>query len=54
MNFAGSTIYSRKIVGWQVFERESAELAAGLVHDICERRGIDQGNLRFTWTIDLN
>ena len=38
-------IFSRKIVGWQVFDRESAELAAGLLHDICERVGIPQGQL---------
>jgi transposase InsO family protein len=38
-------IFSRKIVGWQVFDRESAELAAGLLHDICERLGIPQGQL---------
>lgn len=38
-------IFSRKIVGWQVFARESAELAAGLLRDICERLGIPQGQL---------
>ena len=38
-------IFSRKIVGWQVFDRESAELAAGLLHDICQRLGIPQGQL---------
>ena len=38
-------IFSRKIVGWQVFDRESAELAAGLLHDICERLGIPKGQL---------
>ena len=38
-------IFSRKIVGWQVFERESAELASGLLHDICARLGIPQGQL---------
>jgi putative transposase len=38
-------IFSRKIVGWQVFDRESAELASSLLHDICERLGIPQGQL---------
>lgn len=38
-------IFSRKIVGWQVFERESAELAAQLLQDICERQGIPLGQL---------
>jgi transposase InsO family protein len=38
-------IFSRKIVGWQVFDCESAELAAGLLRDICERQGIPEGQL---------
>ncbi len=38
-------IFSRKIVGWQVFDRESAELASSLLHDICQRLGIEQGQL---------
>jgi putative transposase len=38
-------IFSRKIVGWQVFECESAQLAAGLLHDICERQCIPAGQL---------
>jgi len=33
-------LFSRKIVGWQVFDSESAELAAGLLQDICERQRI--------------
>ena len=33
-------IYSRKIVGWQVYERESSARAADLMTDICEREGI--------------
>ena len=32
-------IYSRKIVGWQVHRRESSELAADLMTDICIREG---------------
>lgn len=33
-------IYSRKIVGWQVFEEESSALAADLMIDICWREKI--------------
>jgi transposase InsO family protein len=33
-------IYSRKIVGWQVYENESSTLAADLMKDICQREGI--------------
>lgn len=33
-------IFSRKIVGWQVFDRESADRAAGLLEDIYRRQGI--------------
>ena len=32
--------YSRKIVGWQVYKRESSELAADLMTDICVREGV--------------
>lgn len=38
-------IFSRKIVGWQVFDCESAELASGLLRDICERQSIPGGQL---------
>ena len=38
-------LFSRKIVGWQVFDRESAELASQLLRDICERQGISPGQL---------
>ena len=38
-------LFSRKIVGWQVFDCESAELAAGLLQDICARQGIAAGQL---------
>lgn len=34
-------LYSRKIVGWQVYENESADKAAQLVNDICLREGIE-------------
>jgi transposase InsO family protein len=33
-------IYSRKIVGWQVYEEESSALAADLMTDICQREDI--------------
>ena len=33
-------IFSRKVVGWQVFDCESAEKAAALLEDICRRQGI--------------
>lgn len=38
--YAFMDIYSRKLVGWQVFERESSELASELLHDICQREQI--------------
>lgn len=33
-------LFSRRIVGWQVYDCESAERASQLLQDICERRGI--------------
>lgn len=33
-------IYSRKIVGWQIYDAESSELAGEVVRDICERERI--------------
>jgi transposase InsO family protein len=33
-------IYSRKVVGWQVYETESSDLASEVMRDICEREGI--------------
>ena len=33
-------VYSRKIVGWQVYENESSAQAADLMTDICQREGI--------------
>lgn len=38
-------IYSRKIVGWQVYENESAALAADLMKDICRREGIQRNEV---------
>jgi transposase InsO family protein len=35
-------IYSRKVVGWQVYEAESSALAADLMTDICRREGVNQ------------
>ena len=33
-------LFSRKIVGWQVYDSESAERAGQLLTDICARQGI--------------
>jgi len=38
-------IFSRFIVGAQVFESESADLAAEMIKDICERHGIEMGQV---------
>jgi transposase InsO family protein len=38
-------VYSRKIVGWQVYEEESSALAADLMTDICLREGINRGQV---------
>ena len=38
-------LFSRMIVGWQVFDCESAELASGLLQDICARQRIPPGQL---------
>ena len=38
-------IFSRKIIGWQVFDCESAERAAQLLEDICLRQGIAPGQV---------
>ena len=38
-------IFSRFIVGAQVFESESTDLAAEMIKDICERYGIDKGQV---------
>ena len=38
-------IFSRHIVGWQVFERESADHASALIQDIYQRNGIGQNQL---------
>lgn len=33
-------IFSRKIVGWQIYDTESSELAGDVMRDICAREGI--------------
>ena len=38
-------IFSRKIVGWQVYEEESRVLASGIVRDICQREGVPRHHL---------
>jgi putative transposase len=38
-------IFSRKVVGWQVFDGESAERAAALLEDICRRQGISANQI---------
>jgi transposase InsO family protein len=38
-------LFSRKAVGWQVFDCESAELASQLLQDICHRAGIKPDQL---------
>jgi len=38
-------IYSRKIVGWQVYENESSALAADLMTDICQKEKIERGQV---------
>ena len=38
-------VYSRKIVGWQIYEFESSELAADLIEDVCRREGIQPSQM---------
>ena len=38
-------IFSRKVVGWQVYETESSELASEVMRDICAREGICSGQV---------
>jgi transposase InsO family protein len=38
-------IYSRKIVGWQVYDNESSALAADLIKDICKREKIRENEV---------
>jgi putative transposase len=39
-------VFSRKIVGWQVYDCESSELAAQVMTDICHREGITPGQVQ--------
>lgn len=38
-------VFSRKIVGWEVYERESQDLSANLIKQICDQEGIEPGQL---------
>lgn len=38
-------IFSRKIVGWQVYAQECSALASQVLHDICLRQGIPPGQV---------
>ena len=38
-------IFSRKIVGWQVYEEESSALAGDMLRDLCHREGIQSDQL---------
>jgi putative transposase len=38
-------IYSRKIVGWQVYDKESSALAADLIKDICKREKVKKNEV---------
>jgi putative transposase len=38
-------LYSRKIVGWQVHDRECNELAADIVSEIARREGVEPGQI---------
>jgi putative transposase len=38
-------IYSRKIVGWQIYEHESSERASEMMIDICRKEGVKQGQV---------
>jgi transposase InsO family protein len=38
-------VYSRKIVGWQVYEKESSALAADLMTDICRQERVQRNQM---------
>ena len=42
--------FSRKIVGWQVYENESSALASEVMRDICLRESIAPGQVVCTRT----
>ena len=33
-------VFSRKVVGWQVYETESSDLASEVMRDLCKRENI--------------
>lgn len=35
-------VFSRKIVGWQVYEEESSLLASGVLRDVCQRENVQR------------
>jgi hypothetical protein len=43
-------IFSRKIVGWQVYEEENSALAGDLLRDLCYREGIQSEQLAYILT----
>lgn len=38
-------VYSRKIVGWQIYDRECSEFASDLIEDVCQREGVQPGQV---------
>ena len=38
-------VFSRKVVGWQVHNEELSELASNLMTDICQREGVERGQV---------
>jgi putative transposase len=38
-------LFSRKIVGWQVYEEESSVLASAILRDVCQREGVQRHQL---------
>jgi transposase InsO family protein len=38
-------VWSRKIVGFRVEDRECGELASGLLREVCQREGLDEGTV---------
>ncbi len=42
-------IFSRKIVGWQVYVEENSAYAADVIRDICRREGIAEGQVHLAF-----
>ena len=38
-------VYSRKIVGWEIFEKEDGEYASQVVEEACRREGVEPGQV---------